>query len=256
MSEIIDKIRHRLHVQNNSFQCMVVGEPGSGKSYAALTMCKKIDPTFNADRIVFNAVDFMNLVQDDLPVGAAIMCDEAGMWFSSREWNSIGNRVISTVLETYRYKNLCVFWTFPVLRMTDINLRDLAHSVMETVQIDRDNQKVICKFKRIKINPISGNRREIFPKKTLPNGEKVKITRIHVSRPSPELEKAYEERKQEILGDNYDQLLVKITDKDPETKQKQKPNCKCHKCGNVWFTTSKASNPCCSRCQARTTTRI
>lgn len=203
MSVIISRIRNELRIGDNSFQAMVLGITGSGKSSSAMAFCKAIDPKFDIDRIVFEPEDFLALVNSNLPYGSAILCDEIGAWLSSRDWYSLQNKLMSIVLETYRYKRLCVFWTVPNVRMVDVNLRDLCHAILETVAIDRKRNICQCKFKYHQINPITGKSYDKFPVIRNKKGEPVTLTRINVHRIHKELEDKYLEKKKKHLDTVY-----------------------------------------------------
>lgn len=58
---------------------LLTGEEGDGKSSFAAQICYYLDPSFNIDKIVFNAEQFDKAVES-LPPGSAILWDEADDW--------------------------------------------------------------------------------------------------------------------------------------------------------------------------------
>jgi hypothetical protein len=206
MSIIISRIKNQMHIQENSFQAMVLGTTGSGKSLTAIKFCKEIDPTFSVKRIVLEPEDFVDLINADIQPGSAILCDEIGSWLSAREWYSLQNKLMSIVLETYRFKRLAVFWTVPNVRMVDVNLRDLCHAIIETVQVDRKNNICQCKFKYRTANPLTGKSYYKFPVTRNDDGDPVTLTRINVHRPNHVLEERYYRKKEKHLNKVYENI--------------------------------------------------
>jgi hypothetical protein len=210
LSKIISRIRNRMMVEENSFQAMVLGNTGSGKSLSAITFCKTLDPKFNMSRVVFEPEEFLGLINANLPPGSAILCDEIGAWLSSRDWYSLQNKLMSIVLETYRYKRLAVFWTVPNVRMVDVNLRDLCHAIIETVVIDRKNNVCQCKFKYRQLNPLSSKSYDKFPVVRNEDGEPITLTRVNIHRPSKDLEDSYFKKKKKHLDSIYKDIEAQL----------------------------------------------
>lgn len=220
MSVIIARIRNKLHIEGNSFQGMVLGTTGSGKSLTSIEFCKLIDPDFDINRIVFTPEDFLELINSNLPPGSAILCDEIGSWLSSRDWYSLQNKLMSIVLETYRYKRLCVFWTVPNVRMVDVNLRDLCHAIIETVKIDRKNNVCKIKFKYRQVNPVTGKSYDKFPVIRNSKGEPITVTRCNVHRPPRDLEEKYERKKLKHLDTIYKDIQATLKRMKPGARRK------------------------------------
>lgn len=86
--------------RNQNFVMLFVGQIGTGKSYAAMSLGEQIDPGFDINRIVFSADEFVEALNKDesLVRGSVIMWDEAGVGMPPREWYSISSKT-STGLE-------------------------------------------------------------------------------------------------------------------------------------------------------------
>lgn len=209
MSVIIGRMKNRIHNELNSQQLMIIGMTGTGKSTTGLEFCCIMDPEFEKNpekRIVFTPEKFLELVNSDLPAGSAILCDEIGSWLSSRDWYSIQNKLMSIVLETYRFKQLFVIWTVPNIRMIDVNLRDLCHATIETLAIDRKNNVCKCKFKYRQVNPMTGKSYDKFPVIRNKKNELVTVTRINVHRPPKRVEDIYLDMKRKHLNKVYKEI--------------------------------------------------
>lgn len=226
MSVIIDRIKHRISKRDNSWQNLILGMPGTGKSTAGLEMCLKVDPSFTVKRVIFTPEDFMKLINDpEVKPGSAILADEVGSWMAARDWYSMQNKLMSIVLETYRYKRLAVFWTVPLSRMADNNLQDLCHSTTETLSIDYEKQQCICKYKYREANPITGKVYYKFPVTRNKNGDYITLTRIRINRPPRDLEDAYKEKKKKHMEKQYkeyEQALLRMKGMGFKKRKKKK----------------------------------
>jgi len=245
--KIIQRIKNQLLKDENSWQAMVIGKTGSGKSLTAIKFCRLIDSSFDIDRIVFKPEHFLALLNSNLPKGSAILCDEIGSWMSSRDWMTVQNKLMSLVLETYRFQRLAVLWTLPTMRMVDINLRDLCHAIIETVTIDRQRQMCEIKFKSREVNPITGKHYEKFPVIRNRRGEYVTLTRFDVKRPDEEIEREYIMKKETHMKELYKDIEYTLKKLEKRGKKNGK-NVVCNVCGNEWKTTTV--NPRC-KCGSR-----
>ena len=99
-----------------------MGKVGSGKSIGVgLSLASIMDKKFNIARVVFTPDDFMKCVRSDMPYGSFILADEIGSWMPARDYMTLANKLLSLVLQTFRYKRIGVIWTIPQNRQADIN---------------------------------------------------------------------------------------------------------------------------------------
>jgi len=115
---IIWWIYNRLTEQNRNVLAVFHGNRGNGKSSNAIKLAEMYDPNFTVDRIAFNPAEFMHLV-NTVPNGSAIIWDEAGVGISNRDWYSISNKIINSIVQTFRTQNLLVIFTVPALKFID-----------------------------------------------------------------------------------------------------------------------------------------
>ena len=127
---LIRTAQEETRLNNQSYYIIFAGAPGGGKSYACMKYLQLADPTFNASRIAFTAEEFGTLLKNAKP-GEAIMWDEMGVEFDSREFNDKINILLTHVTMTMRYKRIIFGGTVPIKEWTDKKWRALIHSYVE-----------------------------------------------------------------------------------------------------------------------------
>ena len=205
-----DVIRERLE-QNKNALIAIIGETGSGKSYSALRLAELIDDDFNvAEKVCFRPVEFVKAVRNARK-GAAIIFDEAGVGIPAREWWSIQNRLLDYVIQTFRFKNLCVIFTMPNLNFIDEHARLLFHYVLETQFIDYEAEQTV--LKPFKIMPYSRTKKTYM---VYPRLKNVVIRRLIVSKPSERIISDYEAKKEAYLNELYNEITETL---EPKTEK-------------------------------------
>lgn len=130
--------------QNKNNMVAVVGQTGSGKSYAVLSICeimsKMSGVEFTEDNIVFNLPDLMKLINDEgkLKKGSCILFDEPQASISSKDFQSKANKVFNLLVSTFRHRNFTLFFATPFETLLDKSTRKLFHARFETKSINRD----------------------------------------------------------------------------------------------------------------------
>ena len=144
---------HRRIRNNKNFLATITGPTGSGKSWSALSMAELIDKDFTIDRVIFRAKDLMKLISNgNLKPGSVIVWDEAGIDLSNRNWQSVTNKMLNALLQTFRHKNFILFFTVPFHDFIDSSSRKLFHADFETQKINRNQSTVIIKPKLLQYN--------------------------------------------------------------------------------------------------------
>jgi len=206
-------IRARLENNKNAL-IAIIGETGSGKSYTALRLAELIDDDFNvAEKVCFRPVEFVKAVQKARK-HSVIVFDEAGVGIPAREWWSIQNRLLDYVIQTFRFKNLCVIFTMPNLNFIDEHARLLFHYVLETQFIDYEAETVV--LKPFKVTTYSRTRKTYF---VYPRVKNVVLTRLVVSKPSERVVREYEVKKERYLNELYNEITETLESKvEKETR--------------------------------------
>ena len=227
MSVIVKRIHQQIFSRENSFQNLVMGMTGTGKSLSGITFATAINPkNFTVKRnVILDPKSFLKFINSEPEPGTPIIGDEIGKWFSARDWYSFQNKVMSIVLETNRFMRIAAFWTVPNMRMVDVTLRDLCHATTETLGINYKMQRCIAKFKYRQVNPMTGKGYDKFPRIKNKKGETITIDRIRIQRPPTELENQYLEKKERMLKNYYVEIEkflekgMKIVKKKTKNKQ-------------------------------------
>jgi len=189
-------VRDRLLRRNQNWLAILCGKTGSGKSYSAITLARKIDKDFNMDKLVFRVEDLMKLLNSGkLKRGDCIVFDEAGVGIPAREWYTISNKAIGYLLQTFRNMNLAVIFTTPNLSYIDGQARGLFHTYIETQTIDRVRKQVRARIYMMKATR-KGKILYIYPRVREPGTRrKVAITKLFFPIPNKKLIRDYEKKK-------------------------------------------------------------
>lgn len=205
---ILNRIRN-----NKNFLATITGPTGSGKSWTALSIAELLDPTFSVDRIIFKGKDLMKLINEgDLKAGSVIIWDEAGIDLSNRNWQSVTNKMLNALLQTFRHRNFILIFTVPFHDFIDSSSKKLFHADFETQRINKNKMEVIIKPKLLQYNPNLGKwyRKYLKVKR---QGKIFKVKRWAVPKPSDKLIKDYEERKNQFtrkLNEDIHKELAKL----------------------------------------------
>jgi len=209
----IKRIRDRLLKKNKNWLCICCGDTGSGKSYSAIALANMISPrgiTIKRN-VVFNPIQFMERINNkkDLKKGDILIFDEAGVGMSSREWYSVQNKLLGSILQTFRNLNLGVIFTTPNLSFMDVQARKLFHNYLETSTIDYKNKISYLKVYNIQHNSRLDKTYYKTPKFWI-NGKKINLKHLGVLKPNISLCKAYEKIKTEYTEKLNKESLEKI----------------------------------------------
>jgi len=194
-----DYIRWRVKNSKN-FLCSTIGQTGSGKSYANLKGMELLNPQKKPEEIVKNmcltGLEFMDrLNSGQLDKGDGLTLDEVGLSLSAKDWQSMSNRLINQVLQTFRHLNLIVFFNTPSFSFIDASSRRLFHSLWETMSIDFKTN--VCEIKPLLVQTNARTGVQYF--KYLRVNDKqhglLPLKRIYLKLPSKKLTDLYEIKK-------------------------------------------------------------
>lgn len=219
----ISYIHSRIRNKKN-FLGFIGGPTGSGKSWAALSICHMVDSTFNPERIITTMKDLMTLINSGkLKEGSAILWDEAGIDISNKAWQSLPNKMINFLMQTFRHQRFILIFTSPYLDFIDAGTRKLFHAEFIMSKIDYAEQKAKIKPYLIQYN---ARQRKFYYKylrvKGLVGVAPVRIW--SVPKPAQWLVDSYEEIKSKFttnLNKEIEDQLNKFEEKKESKKEKE-----------------------------------
>jgi len=199
-------------IYNNFFLNNGILTHNSGKSYGIIRAAEIIDPNFNIDHIVFSVKEFMVLLNSGtLGKGSVIVFDEAGVGIPKKMWYSISNKLFNFILQTYRWLNLCVFFTSPEMNIDSDSLK-LFHSLYETTRIDLNENMSYLKPMMIESN-YKTHKTYFKYLRVTENGRTDKLTEIGFKLANKDLLEKYEAKKRafsEKLNKRVEAEVTKI----------------------------------------------
>lgn len=220
-----EKIWDRLWLQNEHFMGVIVGREGSGKSHTGIKLAEVVDPTFNADRVMFDPVDFLKRLKEwkanNNTQGKMVVIDEAGVGVGVRSWYDKDQIMLNQVLQIIRDENMGVIFTLPRLEELDSQTRGRLHTFMEMMEKKADEW---ANVKWLDWDPTRDGRNDIYREyPTLRiNGNPRKIKRLKLSPPSEDVIEPYEERKDAFQDEQYDKAIDEMEeDVDDEMSVKE-----------------------------------
>lgn len=203
---------------------LFIGGPGKGKSTAALKWGEDLDPDFSVERVCFDSKEFFKLLNEGdsngkLTKGSVIIFDEAAGSrdaIDSRNSLSHSNKMIAWLSTISRAKQWVIIYCSPLLSQLDKRVRLIGvRGICNFSGVDFNEKKSIALFYWYYVSSMSD--KGINPKARLKmkSGKLVKIQRIRIPLPTPEINKAYKKKKNKFIN-------TKIAEWTVITQAKQK----------------------------------
>lgn len=200
---------------NKNFVCCCVGSTGSGKTYAQLSNAEALNPKKKPEGIIknvcFTNLEIMERVNSgELKKGDVLIWEEVGVTQSSREWQSVGNKLVNYLLQTCRNLNLVMYFNTPSFSFLDAGSRKLIHGLWETMSIDYKTNTTEIKPLLIQVNNRTG---QLYFKYLRVHDKKhgiMPVKRLYIPLPSKKLIDLYEQKKRrftvKLNQDIYEEL--------------------------------------------------
>lgn len=257
-SNLLDMVRARLWLDNQSWNAAFLGSPGTGKSWSALSVAEYIDKNFSINKVFFTIKDFVTaMAEGRLKKGSAVMLDEIGVSWGSRAAMSINNKQMSYLTQIMRFKNIATLMTLPSLSMLDVHGRDLMNAVLETYRINKKERYCTVKYKTCHFNPTLAKVYRKKPRIMYADGRIVTVKYMRIYSPSMKLIRDYEKAKRIYANKLIDEIKNKLEsddDKDGKTDNDIETNAACMKCGHEWVYSGSLEKPTCPSCKSSRTT--
>jgi hypothetical protein len=143
----IKYIKYRIS-KNKNFIAGTYGPTGSGKSYVDLSIAEMLNPDFHKhpERICYSPLQLIKLINGgNVKRGDVIILEELGIQAGNRDWQSMFNRVILQLIQTFRRMGFILLVNVPYEDFIDKGVRKLVHASFRTKTINYN--KNICKIK-------------------------------------------------------------------------------------------------------------
>lgn len=219
-----EEVWERMWVKNEHFMGVIVGREGSGKSHTGIKISECADPTFTADRVMFDPVRFLKQLRDwkanNETQGKMVVIDEAGVGVGVRTWYDKDQVRLNQVLQIIRDENMGVIFTLPRLEELDSQTRGRLHAFIE-MTAKRAGEWVQLKW--LDWDPTRDGRNKIYREylEKPVEGVKKPIHRLCLSPPSEEIVEVYEKRKSEFQAREY-QAAIDDMEEDVEDERSVK----------------------------------
>lgn len=214
---ILRRVWDRVNKDNEHFMGCIVGREGAGKSYTALKIADELDPTFNADRVIFDVAELLRILKDgDHSPGNFYVLDEAGVQLGTRTWQDRAQILANQALQLIRNHNLGLIFTLPRLSELDSQGRGRLQAVLEIVEKEAD-EWVKVKWKWMDPNRTDdrGNILQKYPRRR-EDGHLKRITRNTFAPPEGDFIEEYEERKRTFQEDFYEETIEAMSDEEEQ----------------------------------------
>lgn len=224
---LLRRIWDRVNRDNEHFMGVIVGREGSGKSFTALKIANIVDPTFDADRVIFEVSDLLEVLRDgDHEPGNFYVLDEAGVQFGVRTWQERGQVLANQAMQLIRDHNLGLIFTLPRLGELDSQTQGRLQAFLELID-KQDGEYVTGKWKWLKPDRTdeTGEIYKPYPRRRM-NGDVLRITRVAFSPPDEEIIDPYKEKKSDFQEEFYDEVIEELRGDESEpdgADEKQTP---------------------------------
>jgi hypothetical protein len=176
-----------------------------------------IDPSFDADRVMFDPHSFMEQLtawkDQGETRGKMIVVDEAGVGIGSRSWYDKDQIQLNKVLQVIRSENMGMIFTLPRLSELDSQTRGRLRAM---IKMDNMKPGQYADVRYLRWQPARDERSKVYRKyPILRNGSsRKKIRRLRFGPPSQDLVKAYESRKDTFQEKLYEDTTEQIGEDD------------------------------------------
>lgn len=208
---LLRRIWDRVNRKNKHFMGVIVGEEGSGKSYTAIKIANTVDPSFNAERVMFDVGQLLEVLKDgDHEPGNFYVLDEAGVQLGRRTWQDRAQVLANQALQLVRDHNLGLVFTLPRLSELDSQAQGRLQAFLELIDME-DGEYVVGKWKWMDPDRAdnTGTIYKKYPRRRI-NGNVRRITRMAFRPPGEDITAPYNERKREFQEEFYQEVIDQL----------------------------------------------
>jgi len=209
----------RMHVNNKNAMICLIGDPGNGKSWAALRIAELLDPEFHAEKVAFRPERLLERINEEHPTGDVTIADEAGVSMNAKTWWESDQIQIGNILETWRHQNRCLIFTLPVFARLQKDARGLIDVLLTAYGIDRNKETSTWRYQILETNNVTGEIYRAYPRLPDPEtGQTKKYKTVDLNRPSQSLREEYQGRKEAFTDEVNKQGLDELEEEQEDSK--------------------------------------
>jgi len=220
---VLRKVWDRVNQSNEHFMSCIVGREGSGKSYTAIKIANMLDPSFSADRIIFDVSELLKVLESgDHEPGQFYVLDEAGVQLGNRTWQDRAQILANQALQLIRSHNLGLIFTLPRLSELDSQAEGRLQALLEVVdKVPDEHVSVKWKWMDPDRTDDGGQIYKKYPKRR-EQGYVKKIRRNRFAPPSDTgLIETYEQEKSVFQKQMYERTIDALTDDEDDEEEER-----------------------------------
>lgn len=215
---VLERIWNRMNRDDMNFVGAVVADTGGGKSLSTGSLCKALDPSYTADDVCWEPLEFLEKAKDfgNYGQGDMMSFEEGGVNADAREFWKAMNKSLDVVLQTWREQNRGALINLPSLDLLDKRIRKRMHYVF--IVVKRTPDYVVMKVLRVKENKTSGDIKFHYPLFNQPDGTTKRVKYIRVGLPPEEFieqfRKDEKDFKRGLIEDKYEEMKEDLETSD------------------------------------------
>lgn len=218
---------------NQYLTMLMVGNPGSGKSWAAMDIAIKTAwyvsriiegksaPAshwynyFNLDNMAIITLDNVATVFDRLRQYNIYILDDIGVGYSARDFNKDKNKNMNKIIQTFRTDNACVIFTVPDKFMIDKVPRSLVERYLEFEKSGGIYSQGVNLFRYMNITNLKRDGKQIYAYQVAQEAkQRNQYVRHKAFRPPDVLTIPYEKLRRQIALDLREREAAELREAD------------------------------------------
>lgn len=220
---VLERIWNRMNRDDMNFVGAVVADTGGGKSLSTASLCKVLDPSYTADDVCWEPLEFLEKAKDfdNYGQGDMMSFEEGGVNADARQFWTQMNQSLDVVFQTWREQNRGALINLPSLDLIDKRIRKRLHFIF--IVVKRTPDHVVMKVLRVKENKTSGDIKFHYPLFDDEDGTTNRVKYIRVGLPPESFIEKFREDEREfkrgLIEDKYESMkeeLEESEDVDPK----------------------------------------
>lgn len=218
----------RVYKDNACINGIIIGDPGSGKSWSMLSIACALDPDFKLEgNLFFKAGKMMRAIKDYYTGenakpkrGKVWLLDEAGIDVNALNYHDAINKGLNAFFQTARHRNYFFFMSVPQMNFVSKGVRTLMTTFAKANGWDKETKLTKITMRIMEYN---GDIDKYYRKRLFVY-DGIKLTPCNESRlpkPPKHIIDEYEQMKKKFTGDLFESIANEI---DGYEEKKQERN--------------------------------